>query len=122
MNENKKLLYDYFEKYYNNNIFASNVKSILHNHNLRLNSLIFINEIDYIKHFGYNKIKRIGSGAFGITYLCHKAHHAAKGSPGFPRVPRVPQGSRAPQGSPGPSRSFQEAPPGCTRLHEAPRG
>ena len=72
MNENKKLLYDYFEKYYNNNIFASNVKSILHNHNLRLNSLIFINEIDYIKHFGYNKIKRIGSGAFGITYLCHK--------------------------------------------------
>ena len=72
MNENKKLLYDYFEKYYNNNIFVSNVKSILHNHNLRLNSLIFINEIDYIKHFGYNKIKRIGSGAFGITYLCHK--------------------------------------------------
>jgi serine/threonine protein kinase len=72
MNENKKLLYDYFEKYYNNNIFVSNVKSILHNHNLRLNSLIFINEIDYIKHFGYNKIKRIGSGSFGITYLCHK--------------------------------------------------
>ncbi len=72
MNENKKLLYDYFEKYYKDNIFVSNIKSILHNHNLLLNLLTFINDIDYIKHFGYNKIKRIGSGANGITYLCHK--------------------------------------------------
>ena len=72
INENKMVLYNSFRKYYNNKIFIENVKFILDKHKLSLYISLYKNEIDYIKNFGYNKIKIIGSGYYGITYSCHK--------------------------------------------------
>ena len=72
INENKMVLYNSFRKYYNNKIFMENVKSILDKHKLSLYISLYKNKIDYIKNFGYNKIKIIGSGYYGTTYSCHK--------------------------------------------------
>ena len=72
INENKMVLYNSFRKYYDNKIFIENVKSILDKHKLSLYISLYKNEFDYIKNFGYNKIKIIGSGYYGTTYSCHK--------------------------------------------------
>ena len=66
------LLYQMFEKHYKNKIFISELKSILNKHKLPLNSFAFVDDIDYIKNFGYNQIKEIGKGGFGIVYLGKK--------------------------------------------------
>jgi serine/threonine protein kinase len=66
-------LYDMFEPLYKNKLFISYLISILKNHKLPpLNLLSFVDEIDYIKNFGYNKIKHIGQGEYGTVYLAKK--------------------------------------------------
>jgi tRNA A-37 threonylcarbamoyl transferase component Bud32 len=72
VDENKMVLYNSFRKYYNNKIFIDNIISILDKHKLSLHISLYKNEIDYIKNFGYNKIKIIGSGYYGTTYSCYK--------------------------------------------------
>jgi serine/threonine protein kinase len=66
------LLYQMFEKQYRSKLFTSNLKSLLKKHKLSLDNLSLVDDTEYIKNYGYTKINKIGSGAYGTVYLAKK--------------------------------------------------
>ena len=65
-------LYQIFEKEYKNKLFIENLLSLLKNYKFPISYFSFIDDIDYIKNFGYNGVNQIGKGAFGTVYLAKK--------------------------------------------------
>lgn len=65
-------LYQIFEKQYKNKLFIENLLSLLKNYKFPISYFSFIDDIDYIKNFGYNGVNQIGKGAFGTVYLAKK--------------------------------------------------
>jgi hypothetical protein len=72
VNPKLNFLYHIFDKYYKDTSFIRNLKSSLSKHKLPLHFLSFPEEIDYIKNFGYSKIKEIGKGFYGTVYFGKK--------------------------------------------------
>lgn len=65
-------LYQIFEKEYKNKLFIENLLSLLKKYKFPISYLSFVDDIDYIKNFGYNGVNQIGKGAYGIVYLAKK--------------------------------------------------
>jgi len=72
VNPKINFLYQMFDKHYKDKSFISELKSLLNKYKLSLHSLAFIEEIDYIKNFGYKQIKEIGKGGYGTVYFGKK--------------------------------------------------
>ena len=66
------LLYQMFEKQYKIKLFESTIKTILKKNKLPLDIISFDDDTDYIKNYGYTRINKIGSGAYGTVYLAKK--------------------------------------------------
>jgi tRNA A-37 threonylcarbamoyl transferase component Bud32 len=65
-------LYQIFEKEYKNKLFIENLLLLLKKYKFPISYLSFVDDIDYIKNFGYNGVNQIGKGAFGTVYLAKK--------------------------------------------------
>lgn len=65
-------LYQIFEKEYKNKLFIENLLSLLKKYKFPISYLSFIDDIDYIKNFGYNGVNQIGKGEYGTVYLAKK--------------------------------------------------
>jgi len=65
-------LYQIFEKEYKSKLFIENLLSLLKNYKFPISYFSFIDDIDYIKNFGYNGVNQIGKGAYGTVYLAKK--------------------------------------------------
>ena len=65
-------LYQIFEKEYKNKLFIENLLSLLKKYKFPISYLSFLDDIDYIKNFGYNGVNQIGKGMYGTVYLAKK--------------------------------------------------